>query len=68
MSPEAIALSQLESTEAWKGWSDPKGIGAAANMQQYIQNRLRAAFLLGLEKGVEIAAERVRNVALGKFE
>lgn len=66
MSPEAIALARVEATESWRGWSDPKTIGAAPDVRQYLQNRLRAAFLLGVQSGVEIAAKRVRNIALGK--
>lgn len=66
MSPEARALAAVESTEAWKGWSNPTNIGAAPDAQKYIENRLRAAFLLGFQEGTKCAADRMRDFALGK--
>lgn len=68
MSPEAIALAAVKRTETWMGWCDPSNLGTPQQAGRYLENRLDAAFLLGVQKGQEIAANRVRDLALGKTQ
>lgn len=68
MSPEGRALAKLESLPSWQSWCDPAKIERSSDKQQYMKDRLRAAFLLGFKEGVGVAADRVRDLVLGKIE
>lgn len=63
--PYVTAQREFIASKEYDDATNPETLRAPANMRRFLQNRIEATFMNGVKAGELIAANRIREIALG---